>query len=102
MLIVAGVFEVEPALRNEFLRSRESLMQASRSEAGCLEYVFAADPLVDGRVVLFERWESKDALAAHLEANRVRQSQRDPNTPEVPALSSEIRQYEISSVGTLG
>lgn len=102
MLIVGGVFKVEPARRDEFLRSRESLMQASRSEAGCLEYVFAADPLEDGRVVLFERWESRQALADHLEANRVRQSQRDPSEPEVPVLSSEIRQYEISSVEALG
>lgn len=102
MLIVGGAFEVEPGRRDDFLRSRESLMRASRSEAGCLEYVFAADPLVDGRVVLFERWESKEALAAHLEANRLRRAQRDPADPEVPALSSEIVQYEVSSVRGLG
>lgn len=103
MLIVAGEFQIEPGRRDDFLRSREPMMRASRGEPGCIEYVFAADPLVDGRVVLLERWESKEALAAHLQANRARQAQRSPDAPaDVPVFSSEIVQYEISSAGALG
>ena len=66
MIVVGGEFEVDPEQREEFIAERLELMRASRGEAGCLEYTFAADPLVPERVVLYERWESQAALDAHL------------------------------------
>ena len=100
MLIVAGVLEVDPDRRAEFLESRIERMRISRSEPGCLAYVFSADPLVDGRVVLYECWQDKQALAAHLSA----QTQGAGAVPEpgVTILRSELRQYEIAAVGPLG
>jgi quinol monooxygenase YgiN len=98
VLIVAGYFEVDPARRAEFLVSREAAMRRSRSEVGCITYVFSPDPIDPSLVHLFERWESKDALAAHLEAGR----SRPPAESPVPVISSEIRQYEIERVGSLG
>jgi quinol monooxygenase YgiN len=101
MLIVAGEFVVDPERRDEFLRDREAGMVISRAEDGCLDYVLSADPLVPGRVVLFERWESPDALDAHLRALRARPV--DPAAgPEVPMISREVLRYEIASVGPLG
>jgi quinol monooxygenase YgiN len=105
MLIVAGEFEVEPGRRAEFLRGREEAMRISRGEPGCHEYVLGADPIVPGRVVLYERWEDREALAAHLAANQRRreaEKARGDADPAVPVLSSEILQYEISAVGSLG
>ena len=66
MVIVGGTFDIEPDGRDEFLAGRLEMMRSSRGEPGCLEYTFSADPLDPGRVVLFERWESEDALNAHL------------------------------------
>jgi quinol monooxygenase YgiN len=104
MLIVAGTFHVDPARRDDFVRGRADAMAASRAEPGCLEYVFAADPIDETRVVLFERWEDQAALDAHLVALRERRaaSPAAPATPPVPVVSSEILKYEISSVGPLG
>jgi quinol monooxygenase YgiN len=103
MLIVAGTFHVDPARRDEFIRGREAAMVTSRAERGCIEYVFAADPIVPGKVVLYERWEDKDALRAHLESMRIaREQSAMPPDPGVPILSSEIQQYEISAVGKVG
>ncbi|HTW99482.1 MAG TPA: putative quinol monooxygenase [Acidimicrobiales bacterium] len=98
MLIVAGELIVEAELREQFLRSREAVMRASRNEPGCVDYVFSADPLEPGRVVLFERWESQEALDAHIAAMRAR-----PRTgePEVATLRAEVLRYEISAVGPL-
>jgi quinol monooxygenase YgiN len=98
MLIVAGYFEVDPARRTEFLRSREAAMRRSRGEAGCITYVFSADPIDPSLVHLFERWESKEALAAHLEAGRSRTPAENP----VPVVRSEVLQYEIERMGPLG
>lgn len=68
MIIVGGRFEVDPEQRDAFLAERHQLMRTSRSEDGCLEYTFAADPLEPSRVILFERWENQAALDAHLAA----------------------------------
>ena len=97
MLIVAGWFEVDPGDRDAFLASRADSMTRSRAEPGCLEYVFSADPMVPGRVVLYECWLDKPSLAAHLALPR-------PATtaPAVAVIKSQLQQYEISSVGPLG
>ncbi|HEY1644231.1 MAG TPA: putative quinol monooxygenase [Streptosporangiaceae bacterium] len=98
MIIVAGHFVVDPGQREEFLRGRAEVMQASRSEAGCITYAFSPDPLDPGRVLLFERWESKAALAGHLAALR----QRPRPADGVEVRESEVQQYEISAVGPVG
>ena len=103
MLIVAGTFHVDPERRDEFIRGREASMVTSRGEQGCIEYVFSADPLVPGKIVLYERWEDKDSLRAHITAmTTAREKAGPPADPGVPVLSSEILQYEISAVGKLG
>ncbi len=94
MLIVAGWFEVEPDDVDAFLDSRAELMERTRVEPGCLEYVFSADPMVPGRVVLYECWLDKPSLAAHLALPRI--------ATTMPAIKSQLQQYEISSVGPLG
>jgi quinol monooxygenase YgiN len=80
-------------------------MRTSRAEPGCIDYVFSADPLDDTRVVLFERWEDKASLAAHLAAMRAARPQdgsRAAAAPAVKVSSSEIAQYEISATGPVG
>jgi quinol monooxygenase YgiN len=66
MVIVAGVFTMDPGQREAFLDGRKAVMAHSRAEKGCIEYTFSADPLEPGRVVLFERWESQEDLDVHL------------------------------------
>lgn len=102
MLVVAGSFEVDPDRRDEFVQSRVEAMTTSRREPGCLEYVFAPDPVVPGRVVLYERWESKEALGAHLAAMQANRAAAGPAPEGVPVLASEIAQYEIGAVSSLG
>lgn len=92
MLIVAGEFEVDPETREEFLASRRGLMERSRAEAGCLEYTFSADPLDPARVVLFERWESQEALDAHLEVSRTTPLDPKPLRP----IRGEVVAYDVS------
>jgi quinol monooxygenase YgiN len=98
VIIVAGHFVVDPHQREEFLRSRTDVMRTSRSEPGCITYAFSPDPLDPGRVLLFERWESKAALADHLAALRQRPRPQD----RVEVRESEVQQYEISAVGPVG
>jgi quinol monooxygenase YgiN len=66
IVIVQGVFTVDPEERDRFVEASIEGMSSSRQEEGCLEYVMAADPLDAERVVLSERWESMDHLSQHL------------------------------------
>ena len=75
------------------------MMRNSRAEAGCLEYTFAADPIDPSRVVLFERWESQEALDAHLAA--IRATPRSP-VDEVDPISSSIFIYDVTGERRLG
>ena len=99
MVIVGGSFEVEPSDRDRFLASRLDMMRASRAEAGCLEYTFGADPIDTSRIVLFERWESQEALDAHIAAMRA--GPRSTDAP-VPTITSSIIIYDVSGERPLG
>ena len=94
MIIVNGTFEVDPSEREAFLAERLGRMRASRAEAGCLEYTFAADPLQADRVVLFERWATQSHLDAHLAGP-------SPAT-RITARSMAITLYDVTGERPLG
>jgi quinol monooxygenase YgiN len=98
VIIVAGHIDVAPEQRDEFLAGRVETIRKSRAEAGCIEYVFSADALEPGRVRVFERWESKEALRAHLSALQ----SAAPAAGGVPRLATELVQYEAGPGGALG
>jgi hypothetical protein len=97
MIIIAGTFDLEPNEREQFLRERSDGMRRSRAEVGCLEYVFSADPLESGRVVLFERWASQEDLDAHVVVLR-----SHPRPPGVIPISTSVHIYEVSGDRPLG
>ncbi len=66
LIIIAGTVEVDPEQRAAALEAGCPHMEATRAQKGCLDYVWSADPLVPGRIYVFERWESQDDLHAHL------------------------------------
>jgi quinol monooxygenase YgiN len=95
-VILQGVFVLEPGERAQFIEASIEGMRASRAEAGCLEYVLAADPLNPSRVVLSERWESMELLQQHLHG------QASPPADDRPKpKSAEIVIYEVASATKL-
>ena len=69
IVIVAGKIRVDPAKRDKVLETGAQLMVDTRTQKGCLDYVWTADPTDPARIYVFERWESKEDLAAHLAGN---------------------------------
>ena len=65
MIILNGTVDVDPERRDEALRAGCPHMEATRAQAGCLDYVWSADLLTPGRIYVYERWESQEALEAH-------------------------------------
>jgi hypothetical protein len=103
VVVVGGWFEVEPGEREAFIAGRLAGMRASREHPGCQEYTFAADPLVPGRVVLYERWDDQAALDNHLKLLRENPPTPDADAPApVTPTASEIVLYEVSDSRKLG
>ena len=94
VVIVQGVFSFDPDERDRFVEMSSDAMRASRDEEGCLEYVFAADPLDPERVILSERWESMDHLQQHL----ARPRSEDPGSAARPTPRDvEITLFEVAT-----
>ncbi|MBM81686.1 MAG: antibiotic biosynthesis monooxygenase [Planctomycetaceae bacterium] len=77
MVSVVCVIELNPGCREAFLNEFAQIVPAVRAEDGCLDYRPTIDtetdidrqaPMRDNSVTVIERWESIDALKAHLVA----------------------------------
>jgi quinol monooxygenase YgiN len=99
MVIVQGVYQLDPADRDAFVAESAENMRIARGERGCLEYVIAADPLDPGRAILSERWESMEDLDEHLKAftRRLKEAGAAATaSPAVQPASREIAFYEAT------
>jgi quinol monooxygenase YgiN len=94
VVIVQGVFSVDPNERDRFVETSVEAMRASRQEEGCLEYVIAADPLDPERAVLSERWESMHHLQQHFAQQKT--AARGASTRPVPR-NVEITLFEVAT-----
>jgi quinol monooxygenase YgiN len=77
MIHVIATIELAEGKRAAFLEEFHKIVPLVRAEAGCLEYGAAIDtptglsaqgPLRDHVVTVVEKWESLEALKAHLQA----------------------------------
>jgi quinol monooxygenase YgiN len=77
MIHVLATIELQPGTRDQFLAEFHKVMPFVHAEAGCIEYgptIDAATPIAqqqragDNIAVIIEKWESVEALQAHLVA----------------------------------
>ena len=64
MLIIAGAVRVAAADRDAYVAAFGDPVARCRQASGCLDVFIAADPLDPGRLNIFERWASQEALDA--------------------------------------
>ena len=65
MILLTGTVDVDPEKRDDALRAGLPHMKATRAQAGCIDYNWAPDLLTPGRIYVYERWESQEALEKH-------------------------------------
>ena len=76
-VIATGNLYVHPKDRDPWVAAHHAIIQQARSEPGCIDLYLSADPVDEGRINLFEQWESED----HLEAWR--SIAEPPPNPEI-------------------
>ena len=95
MIIVHGVFPIRAEARTKALALMEEMSSLSRKEPGCLTYEFYAALSSDTEFLLFQEWESIDALQDHFDTPHM-----ETFLSELPdVLNGEIvtRRYEVRS-----
>lgn len=67
MIAIAGTIDLaDPADRDACIAAAADYQRSTREdEPGCLAYAFTPDPIVAGRIQVFELWADEQALAAH-------------------------------------
>ena len=82
MIHVIATIEVAEGKRDDFLAEFHRIVPLVRAEAGCLEYGPTVDfpanlpvptPQRSNVAVILEKWESLDALRAHLTATHMQE-----------------------------
>ncbi|GIH89887.1 putative quinol monooxygenase [Planobispora siamensis] len=64
MIIVSGWLAVDPDDRDAYLRGCSGVVEQARASSGCLDFALGADLVDAGRINVYERWESEEALDA--------------------------------------
>jgi quinol monooxygenase YgiN len=64
MVIVAGHLVVDPEERERYLASCVGVVEQARRADGCLDFAIGADLTDPGRINVYERWESQEAVEA--------------------------------------
>jgi quinol monooxygenase YgiN len=68
MILILGRARVHGDQRDAALAAAAAMSAASTAEAGCLEYSFWVVPDDPNAIGLVERWDSDEALTAHMSA----------------------------------
>jgi quinol monooxygenase YgiN len=94
MIHVLATIELHPGRREAFLAEFAKIVPLVKAEAGCLEYGPAIDchtdipaqgPISKNTAVIIEKWESVEALKAHLVA------------PHMVEYRPKVRDYVVST-----
>jgi len=97
MIEIVGWIDVDPASRDELVARTVQLQQSTRDEEpGCLAYVFAADPVLPGRIHVYERWADEEALDAHFAHPNFTASRELLRS--YPRVGSETKKHRVGAV----
>jgi quinol monooxygenase YgiN len=99
MLIVAGTIDMDPTKVEEAMEAAKIMMAATHEEAGNREYVFSVDPVVPGKVRIFELWDDQASLDAH--GASAHMAEFGAKIGAFGVTGMDITKYEIASSGPL-
>ena len=70
-VVVVGSFKAEPGKEAEALEAFKALVEPTHDEDGCILYALHQGSDDPSRLAFIERWESREALNAHLAAPHI-------------------------------
>lgn len=95
MIQINGTIQLAPgtiADNPDTVEAIKAMVAASRAEDGCLTYTFAQDLSDPDSIIIYERWESQEALAAHGKSAHMAEFQKVMAAN--PPVGRDLRIYE--------
>lgn len=71
MLLIVGTVRLPAANLNEARPAMQRMIEASRAEAGCIEYSYATDILDPGLIHVKELWLDRASLDKHFASGHI-------------------------------
>ncbi|MCI1002756.1 antibiotic biosynthesis monooxygenase [Ochrobactrum sp. C6C9] len=71
MLLIVGTVRLPAAKLNEARPVMQQMIEASRAEAGCMDYSYAADILDPGLIHVKELWLDRASLDKHFVSGHI-------------------------------
>lgn len=65
MIIVEGSARIPEGAWDQAIAAMKTMIKASRTEPGCIEYAYSRDLLDPNLLRIIERWKDKAALVSH-------------------------------------
>lgn len=96
MIIVQGIIPILPDQRERALELARRMTQATLQEAGCISYGFYVGLTDPNTLMLFQEWESMEALMGHFRTAHIDEFLRE--LPHVLAGEITTRRYAVRSV----
>jgi quinol monooxygenase YgiN len=100
MIVVQVEVVIEPGSADQVRDAVAKMEQATRREPGCLKYAFSVDVTDPGMVRVTERWESLDAIKAHLASPHMAEFNKAVMALRPKGL--DIKAYEVAHEVQLG
>jgi quinol monooxygenase YgiN len=94
MVIVAGHIIVKPDRRERYLAGCVSVVEQARRAPGCLDFSITADLIDPGRVNIFERWETQEAVATFRGSGPSEEQGAE-------MLAASVSEYDVADVRSL-
>lgn len=95
MIVIAGSVTIKPEHREEAVRVALTMARATQAEPGCASYRFSADLADPNTLLIFEEWESDDALVRHFQSEHMRVFREQ--IPTLVVRPPSIQRYAVSA-----
>jgi quinol monooxygenase YgiN len=99
MIVVVGRVRTDADKREALIRIGQRVAQASRAEAGCINYRLYEDTETENDFVFIEEWESDEALQTHFTTHHIAELMR--TIPETMVAPPEVSFHTIKSTRDL-
>jgi quinol monooxygenase YgiN len=100
MIIVQVEIIIEPGSAAKVVDAVKAMETATRTETGCLKYAFSVDIADPGMIRVTERWESLDAIKAHLASPHMAEFNKAVGALQPKGL--DIKAFEVAREVQLG
>ena len=99
MIVIAGQIPIRADKREEAVAAALEMAAATQQEAGCISYDFHASLADPNLILVFEEWETAEALQAHFETPHMAVFRQ--KLPNIVAGKGKLKRYEVASVSDL-